>query len=69
MWGMIADMIAAFLLALPAAWFFILIRMYEKIDKINCNLVYELEMVRDHLREICRKIPDNVTDDEEGFDV
>ena len=67
MWEMLADAIAACLLGLPFVCLIILIRIYEMVDKINCNLVYELERTRDHLRTIIRILSED--DDEERYDV
>ena len=67
MWEMLADVIAACLLGLPFVCLVILIRIYEMVDKINCNLVYELEHVRDHLRDIIRALSND--DDTERYDV
>lgn len=67
MWEMLADVIAACLLGLPFICLILLIRIDERVDKINCNLVYELELVRDHLRDILRALSD--TGDEERYDV
>ena len=70
MWEMLADVIAACLLGLPFICLILLIRIDERVDKINCNLVYELEHIRDHLRSIIRALSDDGdTDDEERYDV
>ena len=70
MWEMLADVIAACLLGLPFLCLILLIRIDERVDNINCNLVYELERTRDHLRDIIRALSDDDnTDDEERYDV
>ena len=70
MWEMLADVIAACLLGLPFICLILLIRIDERVDEINCNLVYEMERMRDHLRSIIRILSDDGnTDDEERYDV
>lgn len=70
MWEMLADVIAACLLGLPFLCLILLVRIDERVDKINCNLVYELERTRDHLRDIIRALSsDDDTDNEERYDV